>query len=68
MEATTSAAVLRLSDEKGAELEGGGAVAGPGRKGAKHDLDHVGVLAELINKHAINFTFMGNGGDLFRNT
>ena len=56
MEATTLAAVLRLSDEKGAELEGGGAVAGPARKGAKHDLDHVGVLAELIITHAMNCT------------
>ena len=31
VEATTSAAVLRLSDEKRAELEGGGAVAAPGK-------------------------------------
>ena len=55
VEATTSAAVLRLSDEKrsriGERWSGGWA-----RKGAKHDLDHVGVLAELIITHAMNCT------------
>ena len=47
VEATTSAAVLRLSDEKRSRI-GGRWSGGWARKGAKPDLHHVGVLAELI--------------------
>ena len=47
VEATTSAAVLRLSDEKRSRI-GGRWSGGWARKGAKHDLHHVGALAELI--------------------
>ena len=56
VEATTSAAVLRLSDEKRSRIGGRWSGGWARRKGAKHDLDHVGVLAELIITHAMNCT------------